>query len=102
MDSSIHAKGTVQQDVYAASQRAYILLRVLLTSIVTDQDVYAASERAYILVNLVSAALASRYRDSYLTCHHPGCVRRFTASLHTGRVCVSRIIATAYCDSIVI
>ena len=33
---------------------------------VTDQDVYAASQRAYILVNLVSAALASRYRDSYL------------------------------------
>ena len=42
---------------------------------VTDQDVYAASQRAYILVNLVSAALAGRYRDSYLTCHQPGCVR---------------------------
>ena len=101
MDSSIHAKGTVQQDVYAASQRAYIL-RESAPYFVTDQDVYAASQRAYILVNLVSAALASRYRDSYLTCHQPGCVRRFTASLHTGRVCISRIIAAAYCDSIVI
>ena len=79
MDSSIHAKGTVQQDVYAASQRAYILLRVLLTSsqtrmctpphseptywsimtltlLVTNQDVYAASQRAYILVVYVLAA----------------------------------------------
>ena len=60
MASLIHAKGILRQDVYAASQRAYILLSVPLTR------------------------------------HQPGCVRRLSASLHTGRVCVSRIIATAY------
>ena len=66
MASLIHAKGILRQDVYAASQRAYILLRVPLTR------------------------------------HRPGCVRRLSASLHTGRVCVSRIIVTAYLDSILV
>ena len=47
MDSSIHAKGTVQQDVYAASQRAYILLRVLLTSSQTRMCTPPHSEPTY-------------------------------------------------------
>jgi hypothetical protein len=47
MDSSIHAKGTVQQDVYAASQRAYILLRVLLTLSQTGMCTPPHSEPTY-------------------------------------------------------
>ena len=47
MDSSIYAKGTVQQDVYAASQRAYILLRVLLTSSQTRMCTPPHSEPTY-------------------------------------------------------
>ena len=69
MASLIHAKGILRQDVYAASQRAYILLSVPLTrhqpgcvrrlsaSLHTgNQDVYAVSQRAYILVVYVLVA----------------------------------------------
>ena len=56
-------------------------------------------QRAYILVVYVSVASQRQHTLTLLVTNQDVYA---IASLHTGRVCVSRIIATAYCDSIVI